>query len=293
MKKALPCRSEPEWLASVSEERPLPLSDLLRNSLYYPACGRDGDPVRYLGGFIHSFVYADYSISKQQITESLHHPQHGFKGYRVLFSKDVSSSIKANDWTPSSEVMKGLRSARVRARRPIEYGLWVVLERLEQFDSSHGPSRFSYLFIGGEGVSVYEALYRSNNIAPEVLAVIQCGVSFGGAWTDLANRDEIFARKVLAESGEKPQFLLHGGWYELSEKCCWPEYDSEVSRWRAAQGALGLWRAGVTLRNERLIPADLNAIPPLRRTTFRYEREQTLKSGGGTWVAQTAFDFAK
>jgi hypothetical protein len=253
MNKVFPSRPEPEWLATVSEKHPLPLSALLQNSLYYPACGRDGDPVRFFGGFIHSFVYADYFVSQQEITESLYHPQYGFKGYRVLFCKDVSTAIAARATTLSAEVKKGLARARRSVHRPVEYAIWVVLERLEQFDSSHGPSRFSYLFIGGEGVSVYEALYRSNNIAPEILAVIQCGISFGGAWTDFANRGEILARKALAGSGEKPQFLLHGDWYGLSEKCCWPEYDSEVCRWRAgAQGALGLWRAGVSLRNDPL-----------------------------------------
>jgi len=106
MNKVFPCRFEPEWLASVSEEHPLPLYDLLQNSLYYPASGLDGDPVRYFAGFIHSFVYADSSISKEAITEDLYRRGHGFTGYRVLFCKDASTSIKAGGSTLTDQVVK-------------------------------------------------------------------------------------------------------------------------------------------------------------------------------------------
>jgi hypothetical protein len=59
-------------------------------------------------------------------------------------------------------------------------------------------------------------------------------------------------------------------------------------------GALELWQRGVILReNELPIPANLNAIPAARRTTFRSEREGTLKPSDHTRIVQTAFDFAK
>lgn len=45
----------------------LPLKDILQHSLYYPAAGFDGRPVRYLGGKIHSFVYVDYGNSQAQL----------------------------------------------------------------------------------------------------------------------------------------------------------------------------------------------------------------------------------
>jgi len=95
MIKVFPPRFEPDWLASVSEEHPLPLSDLLQNSLYYPASRLDGDPVRYFAGFLHSFVYADSSISKEAITEDLYRRGHGFTGYRVRF---VPVQLKVEFW---------------------------------------------------------------------------------------------------------------------------------------------------------------------------------------------------
>jgi len=42
----------PEWLTNLSPKtimnEPFPLHELLRDSLYYPSSGFDGDPVRHL-----------------------------------------------------------------------------------------------------------------------------------------------------------------------------------------------------------------------------------------------------
>jgi hypothetical protein len=168
-------------------------------------------------------------------------PEYGIKGYRILFCKDVSREIIPKDWHPDRKVLSGMRRAGVQACAPLQYGLWVTLERLEGFELKHGPKRLSFLFVGGEALSVYDSLYRRNETAPDVLAIIQCGIAFGNAWTDLASPEEGFAPTVLENVRQKPQFLLHGGWYGAYQHCCWPEYNYEVSRWRAAQGELGLW----------------------------------------------------
>ncbi|MBT6000113.1 MAG: hypothetical protein HOG68_03695, partial [Candidatus Marinimicrobia bacterium] len=53
-----------------------PLKELLENSLYYPACGRDGDPVWHVHKEIQSFFYADYGVAQNQIEESLYGAGH-------------------------------------------------------------------------------------------------------------------------------------------------------------------------------------------------------------------------
>ena len=66
------CRSE--WLSRVDpatiQDADFPLDDILRDSLYYPASGFDGDPVRYLAGNVLSFVYVDYGHSRKSWTTS-------------------------------------------------------------------------------------------------------------------------------------------------------------------------------------------------------------------------------
>lgn len=56
MIEGLPQIILPEWLSVVDadsiETSSFPLEEVLRNSLYYPSSGFDGDPVRYMAGNI-------------------------------------------------------------------------------------------------------------------------------------------------------------------------------------------------------------------------------------------------
>ena len=51
----------PTWLDSLTsttmEREPLPLVDILRESLYYPASGIDGTPIKYFAGHFLSFIF--------------------------------------------------------------------------------------------------------------------------------------------------------------------------------------------------------------------------------------------
>ncbi len=49
----------------------LPLRELLEGALYYPSSGTDGDPVKYMGALIQSFVYVDYGYSRASFLEAL------------------------------------------------------------------------------------------------------------------------------------------------------------------------------------------------------------------------------
>ena len=65
----------PSWLKELTPESmvndPLPLTDLLENSLYYPSAGSDGTPIRYLAGNIYSFFYVDYCMKQEKIINDI------------------------------------------------------------------------------------------------------------------------------------------------------------------------------------------------------------------------------
>ncbi len=44
----------------MDEDQPFLLTEILEESLYYPASGFQGAPIEYLAGNFLSFVYADY-----------------------------------------------------------------------------------------------------------------------------------------------------------------------------------------------------------------------------------------
>jgi len=241
----------------------VPMKQILPNSLYYPSCGRDGDPVKYLAGFVHSFVYVDYGLTHDEVWDSLHDAQRGFAGYDLLWCRDVAKYelIPAEaSWSISpNPSVDGDPSVCQRFIKP-PFAIWSVYERKRDYGDSHGPERFSLLYVGGEGVATFEALYYGNSCAPDVVAIIQPGTGFGGNWTDFRNPKLIFGRVVLQNPNGRPKYLLYGGWGYAEDVlafyykgCCWPTYSNPIHRWRAANGALGLWCADGSFENDKTI----------------------------------------
>lgn len=229
----------PTWLEELKNLDSLPLRRLLKHSLYYPASGNDGDPVRLLGGYIHSFVHAEYVMNKSEILEYVEGRRNGFRGYRLSMLREVKSSELVPDgWQPSRPLITDGNPAAYRSLMPEPFALWAIYERLPDFDHFHGPLRFSLLHICGDGVATYEALYNAQEIQPDVLAIIRPGTGFGLNWTDFRDDQKILARIAFQNRGGKPRYLLQ----ESQDKgCYWQGYDTRVEQWSGSQGQYSLY----------------------------------------------------
>jgi hypothetical protein len=193
----IPASPEPKWLMSAAEPLgPLPLVELLQDSVYYPACGFDGDPIKYLAGNFHSFVYTDYGQDRAELIRRFGE----FRGYRVLALRDV----ERQEIIPGDLMLRNGYPRRVSWWVRPWFAIWAIFERLEGFDRNHGPNRFSLLYIGGEGVLTFQALYHHHGAAPAVVTVIQPGHSFGGNWTNFERGGGILARSVLENPTPAP-----------------------------------------------------------------------------------------
>ena len=207
----LPQAPIPSWLVDLSPstlmKNRLPLRQLLEGSLYYPACGIDGDPVKYLGGAVLSFVYVDYRHTHGKWIREIN--RRGFRGYRLLATRSVTKSeFSPNGWSPPIPRVQ-LKSER---RRPPKVDApfceWSIFERESDVGSNHGPQRFSLLYVRSEGVGTFRSLYVENNLAPSVTAIIQPGTVSGGNWTDFRNEKAIFVRTVLGNAAGAPGLLM-------------------------------------------------------------------------------------
>lgn len=246
MIEQLPAVGEPEWLSRIDpnniSEVPFPLADILRASLYYPSSGFDGDPVKYLAGNVVSFVYVDYGQTEGALTAELN--GHGFRGYEVIARRSVTErELTPHGW-PSREDGD---PNQYRNRGCIEtpFCSWSILQRLDEFDESHGPRRFSLLYLCADGVAAFQALYVGNEVAPAVVAIIQPGHGFGENWTNFEDPTKIFARSVFDNPAGQPTILLYGGLGERSfyEEPCWPYYAELVCFVdKAGGGSVGVWR---------------------------------------------------
>lgn len=211
----------PDWLSGITlavptdlAGMPFPLPDVLRESAYYPACGIHGTPVKYLAGATHSFVYADYGVGLATAREQA---EIGFKGYRLIGIAEVlQRQLTPNGWYPRIAALRNptfLAQFDAVARLGIletPFALWSIFERDEQLTEEHGPPRFSLLFIGGDGIATYDALYRNQLIAPEFLCLIQ---NSGGNYTNFHDEDDLLACVVVDDARALPRYLVtdHAG----------------------------------------------------------------------------------
>ncbi len=144
----IPTQPMPDWISNASAPLPeLCIREVLSGSVYYPACEFDGDPVKYLAGNFHSFVYVDYGVGRDSLLQNLD----GFRGYRILAHRDVTErQLTPNGWTPQfPRPSDGDPRSRADWIKP-PFGVWSIHERREEYGPDHGPSRFSLLYYSGE-----------------------------------------------------------------------------------------------------------------------------------------------
>ncbi|MBM3330101.1 MAG: hypothetical protein FJY67_11640 [Calditrichaeota bacterium] len=243
----------PGWLAEIDLASPFPAPDALSGCVYYPSCGFDGRPIQYCGGFTHSFVYVDYGYSRDRVFDELHR-EGAFRGYRIAGCREVARSelVGPCAW----EV---IQPDKQRDGDPVRYidhikppfALWAILDRLPHFGAEHGPVRLSLLYIGGEAVASYQALFYSHGIAPAMVAIIQPGEGFGYNWTNFFDSRGIFARTVCGSAGGQPGYLLVGGIGRDSDgyrEPFWLDYGELLHFWKSDDGYLGLWRRTSSLQ---------------------------------------------
>lgn len=173
---------------SLLEDGIFPLKTILKNSLYYPASGQDGSPIRHANVLkINSFVYVDTFTTENELENILGFES--FRGYHIYGQKRLTK----NDLTPDgwqlkfpSDVDEHTKDDYVMAMRMADanphnaFARWIILERDKDLDENHGPHSISLLFIRGEGAATYQALYVEQKILPQILAIIRPGTGDGG-----------------------------------------------------------------------------------------------------------------
>ena len=204
----------PEWLKAYQRGEPRPLADFLRSRIvYYPGAGIDGDPVEVFGAnhSTHCFVYADYWLSKDELTKELH--THGFRGYDILdevsFSeREVMDAIPWRRHFLSEEEMRAAANGTAEMRQvnhPSPYALLAILERKPNFGDDHGPERLAILFLGADGIATYEAIFANGN-APQFFGFLLQDHGWGGNY-DRFGRGGLL-EKIMTRSKVFPHFVL-------------------------------------------------------------------------------------
>ena len=190
---------------------PLPLKDILNDSYFYPACWFDGQLVKFAPKNIVNFIYCDHATGETALLENLKNEP--FIGYTTLAERDVKKEeLVPLGWRPETPPnFTELSYAFIGLYAEPAFAKWFVFERKSNRTDTYGPSRFALLYIGGEGVATYQALYWGNNFAPEAIAIIQPGVDFGNNWTDFIVPTSDLHWVVYNNPSGLPSKIYYGG----------------------------------------------------------------------------------
>jgi hypothetical protein len=212
--------------------------------LYYPSSGFDGDPIKYLAGNFLSFIYVDYGRTRDEFISVLDNP--GVRGYEQIVMRPVTEhELTPRGWKPIRPTYTDGNPSRHSDWIKEPFCYWCVFQRSTDVPITHGPDRFSLLYLCADGVAAFQALYHANGKAPKAVAVIQPGTAFGFNWTDFEDPTKIFARTILNNRSGQPQFLLFGGIgiRDFYRESCWPEYqDFVVFVHKSGGGSIGVWK---------------------------------------------------
>jgi hypothetical protein len=207
----------------------IPINDILKDSFYYPSSAFDGGIVKdcnIIGRSygISSFIYCDYAVGE----EAFDCEKENFVGYHVLGIRKVNPhELIPNGW--SQRLPPGVNSRDYGNYKDMwrPFMQWVVYERDACRDESHGLKRFSLLYIGGEGVATYQALYWSNRQRPKAMAIIQPGTGFGLNWTDFREQGNPLNWVVKNNPAGMPELVYYGGYGTGYDDFSWDEYEPE------------------------------------------------------------------
>lgn len=228
----------------------LPLIELLDNSFYYPSCGFDGGIIKHYSKHIQSFIYCDYATGEERLMGLLDN----FHGYQITGHRSVKEEeLIPQGWQmqppPHFDIEKYYQYRDV-FENPFAH--WAVYERLERYDYKFGPKKFSLLYIGGEGVATYQALYWANKKTAKAVAIIQPGTGFGFNWTDFRDKNGALAWVILNNRNGIPDTIFYGGQGDEYNDFNWNEYQYEdiirryyegrVSDNRKSSGEVTIWK---------------------------------------------------
>jgi hypothetical protein len=175
----------------------------LENSVYYPACGFDGTPIKFIGKMFSNYVYADYLSEYNDLENNI--STYGLKGYKLRNSFFINAEeLFGINWENFIE-----KNTDIISNLPFKwknpFAKIYSFERCINFSDEHGKKNIELLYVKSEGISTYKYLYTQKNITPKCLVSIVPGLAFGG---NFSNYPEMLI-KLIKLTEKFPQYQFY------------------------------------------------------------------------------------
>ena len=179
----------PSWIENHKKGDPFSIAKVLDSKvLYYGGADIDGVPISIINKThaVHTYIYVDYGTKAGERIKVLS-KEEAFRGYRLFDMRHLAEKeLSPHGWTPhirlEPEEIRDLKIFAEAAKEP--FALLAIFEREEGYDDSHGAKRFALIYIGGDSIATYDALFINNHKAPYILFLRDHG--FGGNYANPA-----------------------------------------------------------------------------------------------------------
>lgn len=184
---------EPKWLRS--NDFSFSLNNILKDSLYYPACGFDGSMVKNFKGRAYSFIYVDANVTFENLEKEL--IEYPFLGCRIIHRESINPQM----------ILPNIDNYKIKAKDLVDHSAnhfceWFVFENDEK-------ERFSMLYIVAEAIATYHELYIKNRIAPIAIGFNHVDGFSGNRKPFLNNKGgRILLEDVVMSQFERPKYLI-------------------------------------------------------------------------------------
>ena len=143
-------------------------------------------------------------LSKDNIQQELE--KNGFRGYSVFDIIDLAErDLAPNGWTPHVHPTREQIERMHHFAHAKPFGALAIFQRDADYGEDHGPSRFAIVFVGGDGIATYDAVFCNKN-APAPFALILQDHGWGGNW-NCFGKDGMM-EEAARKSGVYPRFIL-------------------------------------------------------------------------------------
>ncbi len=198
----------PEWLKDFNggdfDARRLLESRVVFN----PGAGTEGSPIRIFNQAhaAHVFLYVDYDYTASRINAEM--STDAFLGYHILYEKRLNVRellrqkpryhLTAEEIETATEMYEHYGISTKNS-----FGILKIYQRDEGYGEEHGAYRFALLYIGGDAIATYDALFGNTSCTPYACVVDAYSCN---AYTPFG-KDSIL-EKVAIRSGRLPKYLL-------------------------------------------------------------------------------------
>lgn len=196
----------PDWLKHYHKGDELSFDAVMGGRVgYYPGSGFDGNLVKVANKAhcVHSFLYVDYLVKKEQLTSKL--DSNSFLGYH---------SIGRIEWTEKDIMPNGQfpilvnytpKRAPMNDKTVAPYCFTEILERNPDKGSEWGAERFAVTFLFADGIATYYQLFvRQYKKAPWIFLLQDHG--FGCNYDCFGKYGYLDA--IISQSGIQPEFVI-------------------------------------------------------------------------------------